>query len=62
MQNAYAEGVRAGALPGSSMTDCPYRTALVARERAEWMRGFAAGRQDRLWCQTGIILQSRRTA
>ncbi|WP_420329279.1 Rmf/CrpP family protein [Sphingomonas phyllosphaerae] len=62
MQNAYAEGVRAGELLGSSMADCPYRSALVARERSEWIRGFNASRQDRQWCQIGSTEQTRRTA
>lgn len=47
VQNAYAEGLKAGAVRQASTADCPYRTTLVEQERADWMRGFAVSRQDR---------------
>jgi ribosome modulation factor len=43
----YNAGWRRAAHPRGHHDDCPYHSALVARERAEWLRGFAAGRGDR---------------
>ncbi|MBW6531711.1 hypothetical protein ACYZX9_09285 [Sphingomonas citri] len=44
---AYNEGWARGADVRGALGDCPYLTPLVRYERAEWLRGFAAGRQDR---------------
>ena len=43
----YNAGWRRAADPSGHHDDCPYRAALVAQERAEWLRGFTAGRGDR---------------
>ncbi|MBW6528634.1 hypothetical protein KZ813_17470 [Sphingomonas sp. RHCKR7] len=44
----YNAGWRRAADPRGHHDDCPYRATLVARERAEWLRGFSAGRGDRV--------------
>ena len=44
--NAYAEGLKAASRSQFSTADCPYRSALVLHERAEWLRGFNARRLD----------------
>lgn len=44
---AHNEGWARGADVRGALGDCPYPTSLVRYERTEWLRGFAAGRQDR---------------
>lgn len=44
---AYNEGWTRGADVRGALGDCPYVTPLLRHERAEWLRGFAAGRYDR---------------
>lgn len=45
--SAYNEGWVRGADPRGDHADCPFTAPLLAPERAEWLRGFVAGRQDR---------------
>jgi ribosome modulation factor len=46
-QTPYNEGWAHGADPHGDHSRCPFVSPLVEQERAEWLRGFAAGRRDR---------------
>lgn len=41
--NAYNEGRLVALRRQGSIEDCPYRSDLMAQERQEWLREFAAG-------------------
>ncbi|TCP37173.1 Rmf/CrpP family protein [Sphingomonas sp. BK235] len=42
MQNPYNEGLTCAGVAGTTPSDCPYSSSLMATERQQWLRGFAA--------------------